>query len=973
MKNPRSAFRRRGRRLIYLLAGGLVILSTRCDFQSPADFKLPTWFVDLAFPLVQKRYPLGNMVDNKQIFATADSTGMQLIFEGSLPDTSIDPAFLQVEVNQDIQYSQDPVLSPSLTILVDTTINIPVPIAPGGVLVNTAGSQFSVPSDQDQNILASAWNTIAAAFDTTIEITISLPQIESSDLPFDFSVDAILIQDDSGTDSSLFSSSIQNNGLPTAIEDIQFRLLSDHRTPADTLASHTRAALAKDSTFTEQTLIGGDSLGTAIQMTIAFGLDQTNAAILTINQGDSVQVNLALRLRIAGVDEAVVQIAETALPVELPPVDFPSDIEVYNGQFETGTGFGVNQIKVSNLKSTFPFAVDFYLNFRNFIPPAGQDSVKIDTTLENTQPALAQTFDVDGYNFANPNSDSALTAMVVDLSAVLAAQRTALPLDGSEIGHLSIRIQVEELRFESLEANIIQEFPPTSFVLEGMPQGFSGMAFTDVRMEIEMLNQIQLPVVLDFGLVGYGQLGDSSVVSARATLGSPSNAQDTAKTVIRLSNQGTTTLLYDSPSAPTWTDSSTVPPGAGQSTIVDLLSFNPASMVVNSASRIDGRGEIVAGAMIGGNYRMISPFEVRLDPMTFISVTNTPIAEMDHATRNRIRSSLLRAELQTTVINSIPVGGEISILLSNNTLFPLDTTQQMLSIFRDTMVVQRGWDPGDSLYVVRDCETLNLDSGQVYIFDVLNDYSDCEDGLVYLVKSSGSLPDTLISYVDTLVRIVLPDPAALYADTSTVGVPGAVAEPGVILTSSVVDTGRIKRITDPGDHYTAPRFHLNGSQGAKVYLSLSDYIDIRSTIIFRLSSTGVIEEAPNELVVLYPNGGETLIRNQAAVLRWKTYGRISQVDLHYSSGSDPDLTEEDDWTAIGTEISNVDSFSWTPTFTGDSLRVRVSDSNSAVSDMSGWYFSVTSGSGGKILAGSNTGRKVVREGKQGSRRLRGSR
>ena len=55
-----------------------------CDFQNPAAFELPTWFFDLSFPLVQQKYSLEGMVDNKQIFSTPDSLGMQLMFERGL-------------------------------------------------------------------------------------------------------------------------------------------------------------------------------------------------------------------------------------------------------------------------------------------------------------------------------------------------------------------------------------------------------------------------------------------------------------------------------------------------------------------------------------------------------------------------------------------------------------------------------------------------------------------------------------------------------------------------------------------------------------------------------------------------------------------------------------------------------------------------------------------------------------------------
>ena len=98
-----------------------------------------------------------------------------------------------------------------------------------------------------------------------------------------------------------------------------------------------------------------------------------------------------------------------------------------------------------------------------------------------------------------------------------------------------------------MEANIVQEFPPTTFAIAGMPLGFSGWEFVDTKLEIEMYNGIRLPVVLDFDMVGINQAGDTSKVNAISTLASPSTAKDTTKTIVRLSSIGTTTLKYQAP------------------------------------------------------------------------------------------------------------------------------------------------------------------------------------------------------------------------------------------------------------------------------------------------------------------------------------------------------------------------------------------------------------------------------------------
>ena len=137
--------------LVVLFTTGLFIVNS-CDFRNPADFDTPTWNVNLNIPLIEERYNLGEIVDSVQIFQGPDS-GMQIIFEGDLPDTSIDPSFLRVVVNEDVPFDQDPIIAPTLSVTIDTTIPIPpIQLAPGGQLYDTLYQPFNVPPSTDKTI-----------------------------------------------------------------------------------------------------------------------------------------------------------------------------------------------------------------------------------------------------------------------------------------------------------------------------------------------------------------------------------------------------------------------------------------------------------------------------------------------------------------------------------------------------------------------------------------------------------------------------------------------------------------------------------------------------------------------------------------------------------------------------------------------------------------------------------------------------
>lgn len=142
-----------------------------------------------------------------------------------------------------------------------------------------------------------------------------------------------------------------------------------------------------------------------------------------------------------------------------------------------------------------------------------------------------------------------------------------------------------------------------------------------------------------------------------------------------------------------------------------------------------------------------------------------------------------------------------------------------------------------------------------------------------------------------------------------------------------------------------PRFSFNPTGDSERFFSRYDAIDIKSFITFRVASTGVLGPTENDIVLKFPNGGENLEAESVAMIRWETYGAISNVDVYYGIGSNPI-----DWIMINIEegIVNDDSLEWKPIRIAgpdgafsDSVRIKIEDSDSEVNDVSGWYFSVT--------------------------------
>jgi hypothetical protein len=605
--------------------------------------------------------------------------------------------------------------------------------------------------------------------------------------------------------------------------------------------------------------------------------------------------------------------------------------------------------------------MNFLMNFQNFSPTTGGDSVKIDTVLRKGV-EINKTFDLRGYTLQSTDGDnnndgwpdSAFTSFDLVLDIAIPEQKASIPLDGSPLGEFTMNMKLDQLSFSSIGANLYMEMPaePTE---QEFPAGFTGAIPTEAVFEIIFKNQIRLPIQMVMEFKGYNSLGELTYVPVIIdTVGFPltDSNSDTAMTIIGLSKLGTTITIYESvyDSLPSY--SVTNAPCDTCSSIIDLLASNPVSLIITPEVKVDGRGSIEANKAIAGGFRVTIPFVLQLEPMTFMGGIATPIV-IKPETRYPIRNGLLETELVSTITNALPFGAEISVLMSNDPLFPTDTTWEQLGIFRDSLAVRGILNATDSLYILRKCSDISPDSGLVYIFNVMTDFSECFDDLPYIVKFNGSGTDTIISYVDTLFKFSLPNPESFYGADDSTGYPeGMVAVPGTGVYTSTIDTSQIFLLTDYGSHYAMPRFHLPGTDSVGVFLSVEDYLEISSFITFRLSSSGVFGEVNPELIITYPNGGETLYNDQTYEILWNVEGKSEEkVDLYYSTHGDSTTYKAancvltDNWTEIESGLENLGSYSWDLATSGlsetDSLRLKIVSSNGKACDINGHYIKIS--------------------------------
>ena len=81
---------------------------------------------------------------------------------------------------------------------------------------------------------------------------------------------------------------------------------------------------------------------------------------------------------------------------------------------------------------------------------------------------------------------------------------------------------------------------------------------------------------------------------------------------------------------------------------------------------------------------------------------------------DKIRNGLISSSLVTSIENALPFGAEVSVLMSNDSLFPTNSSVEQLSIFRDSLALKGLLNITDSLYIISGCEKLSPDSNSIY-------------------------------------------------------------------------------------------------------------------------------------------------------------------------------------------------------------------------------------------------------------------
>jgi hypothetical protein len=102
------------------------------------------------------------------------------------------------------------------------------------------------------------------------------------------------------------------------------------------------------------------------------------------------------------------------------------------------------------------------------------------------------------------------------------------------------------------------------------------------------------------------------------------------------------------------------------------MNFSPEKIEFGGGAKINGPGFLAPNSFLWGTFTLIAPLAFIFEqPVNILPATPTAMAPMDPATSRQIESTLVEAALNVTITNSSPLGGKLSLLISDSTIFPL--------------------------------------------------------------------------------------------------------------------------------------------------------------------------------------------------------------------------------------------------------------------------------------------------------------
>jgi len=706
---------------LVLITGWLISGCTYEPLESP---EMPTYYQTINIPLADITLPLSDMVDStNHIYGDSSADEIYFKFNGNLDTIALTEDIFQIPAAASLNFSQNfdqlnqavPPISQSITntFKLSEQLGLPLPLAYDWPVIGGVPRTKLMDSKYEYQIF------------------------DKNSIPYFDRLDYVTIG--SGT----FMTEITNEML-VALDSVRISLRNRDgsllaETFFETIPSGTTA---RDG---ESGNLDGAQLRDSIDVYISAILAGTNGETLIIPAGSDpylrIQVNIDVDNieSVTGLPSPIVTSQNQALPASNNTIISAKIAQTTTAPTDT------NYLNMT-IGNQMPFDLGMEIVFRNFY--LNGEPLAIDTVVPSGQ-TVENPKRLDGYVFRNPDSTTVVDSILVDIVVTILPEEgdtvVTIPMDMGDAA-IDIGVIFARLKFESLEGFFNESFSIPAMAITNIPTGFANVNFGSVLLKITFFNEIQARTDLSLELQGFREGFEPREITASGTIAKATSTNPVAESSIEID-------------------------------IAPVFNMVPDTILISGEAAFpsDDTSRLQVGRAFWGTYEIVVPFQLKIEPMTFIPVKSNEMAAIDSSTRKIIQQGLIESSVITEIINDFPFSGSLALLISNYDYFPLEPD--------------------------------SLDPGYFWLDDTL-----------YAITDTGNVP----VIIDTLVYVVLPEPLAFDRY-------GGVKTPGFSHMENVLDSLKMEVLLRNETHYIRARIHFNGTDDF-VKVGYNDEIQILSAI-----------------------------------------------------------------------------------------------------------------------------------------------
>lgn len=713
----------------------IIWLVSDCAYEPLSPPQMPTYYQTINLPLTDITLPLSDLVNPaNNIYGDSTTDELYFQFSGDLDTVVLTEDIFQIPAANDVNYSQQfsdlSESQPTFSTTVTQTTKLSEVIAVPGILPSPVDIPIGVVErqkldDQQYDYQVYDKNSIAY-FERVDYVTIG-----------------------SGT----FRTEITNQ-LLVDLDSVRI-ILRNKNGPLIAESFYENVPVGQTVTDGTPGNLDGKQLYDSIEVYISAILAGSDGQSITIPADTDPYISIRFDLDIGEIES----VTGKPLPIEssqnqeIPP----SNNTIFKATIaQTSTAPLDTNFLNMTISNNMPFNLRMEVVYRNFY--MHNEPLTIDTVITPGQ-TVENPRRLDEYVFRNPDSTMIVDSILVDIKVTILPDEgdtvVTIPMDLGD-ATIDIRVTFARLKFDTLEGFFNEKFDIPPMAISNIPAGFADVNFGSVLLQLTFYNEIQARTDVDLLLQGLRKGFSPRAITAEGSIAKASVNNPVAESEVEID-------------------------------IAPIFNMVPDSIMVTGEAVIpsDDTSRLQVGKAFWGKYQVVVPFQLKIDPMTFIPVTSSEMAAIDPDTREKIQHGLIEASITTEVINDFPFSGNLSLLMSNYDYFPLEPD--------------------------------SLDEG----FFRLND-------TLFAITDTGNVPIT----IDTLVFISLPPPKAINSD-------GSVKTPGFIHTVTELDSAKMEAILRDETHYIRPRIHFDGTEDF-VKVGYFDEVQILSLLSFTVDTGELI-------------------------------------------------------------------------------------------------------------------------------------